>query len=276
MLIDTATARKRYEAIFRAIGLETRTALWLCVAATAALAAVYVLLLAGRLARALLEAGIPPWTAAGLQAAIVLSVLVTAPSLAQMLVIRGDTAAAIEAINAWGMAETERWRREGIRVPVLRKADRVLPWLAKHPEVRGSLRVRLLAWSGAVDQAREVLASMPHDAAFDAFDAFEVALLSSMLDFVVGGPGDLRAASERLALVPAADYERARIALAFEQARAAHGGGRPWQAPLVAARHEIAIPAAASIRGRLLSGWRVGAAIVAGGTLLSILATILR
>lgn len=272
MLTD-ATARQRYEAIFRVINRRSLIGLLFCFAATAAVVGVYVLWLAGPLALALIDLGLPRWLIPGLQSAVFLVGAVTLPNLAQLIVIRGDTAAAFEGFNALALCEAERWKRDGVPIRAIRKADLVIPWLTEHPEARGPLRVRLLAWAGAPELARLELAQMP---VVTAFDAFEEALLTAMVDFVETGSGDLRPASDALAHVPAEDYDRARLALAFEQARSEHYAGRPWQGPLEVARREVAIPRGATILGRFLSGWRVSSGIVVAGALLASVIALLR
>jgi hypothetical protein len=260
-------AQLRYEALFRAMRRRSLLGLGLCFAATALLAATYAIWLARPLAGALLATGLPGWTVAGISAALVLTIGLTLPNLAQLIVIHGETARAIEAVNAWALAEDERFRSMGITLKPIRRAEQVLATLSEHAEIRGLLRVRLLAWAGAVEAARIELAGMPAET---PVDRFEVALLTSVVSFVETGSADLGDARAALANVPAEDYDRSLLNLALETARLEHAAGRPWQTPLAAARRDIEIPRRATFLGRLLSLWRTYAAIVGAGTLFAI------
>jgi hypothetical protein len=261
-------AKGRYEAIYKAVGRRSRNAVLLCLAATAAIALIYLMWLAPPMARLLAETGLPRWLTAGLQTGVFLSVAGALPNLAQLIVVRGDTAAAFEAFNAWGLAESERAKRAGTPLRAFRRAEQVQPWLDAHPDAPRPIRIRLLTWGGAIDEARRELAELPIQA---PVEAFERALLTYMVDFVATGVGDLRPAGQAIANVPAADYGWARLALALEQARAAHHVGDRWEKPLAVARRDVNVPHAATIAGRFISGWRVYALIVVGGTILSIL-----
>ena len=266
-------ARRRYEEIYRAMRRTSNRGLWLCLATTGILALSYGIWWARPFAQGLEGIGLPPWLVAGVQTAIAVSILLTLPNLVQFVVIHGDTAAAMEAFNAYGLAEVRRRQHEGFQFPVFRRAEQIQPWVAAHPEVSGPLLVRLLAWAGDYESAIGALQGIrPVTAA----DAFEVELLRAMVQFVEAGQLDLTRARRAMTEVMGVDRDWARLALAFEQARADHAAGLPWQAPLAAARREVAIPLAATFLGRLLSGFRVYATITVILTVAAILFSLLR
>jgi hypothetical protein len=266
-------ANRRYEGIYRVIRRTSNRGLWLCLATTGILALIYGIWLARPIAEALAGTGLPPWILAGVQAAASLSILLTLPNLVQLIVIHGDTAAAMEAFNAYGFAELKRRQQEGVQVPTLRSAAQVQPWVTVHPEVGGPLLVRLLVWASDYQSAMRALERIhPVTAA----DGFEVELLRAMVQFVEAGQLDLSHAHHALTAVTGVDHDWARLALAFEQARADHAAGLPWQAPLAIARREVAIPLAATFLGRLLSSVRAYATITVILTMAAILFTLLR
>jgi len=264
-------AQARYVGLFRTIRRRSLLGLGLCFAATGLLGIAYALWLARPLADAFLGTGLPRWAVGGLTAALVLTIGLTLPNLAQLIVIHGETAAAIEAYNAWALSENERMRELGIIVGPIRSVGQVLPTLSVRPEIRGSPRVRLLAWAGAIEPARVELAGMP---TVSPADQFEVALLTSMVDFVETGNADLGQARAALGRVPTDEYDRARLNLALEAARLDHAAGRPWQTALAAARREITIPRGATFMGRLLTMWRAYAAIIGLGTVFATVVTL--
>jgi hypothetical protein len=268
---DDDSAKRRYEGLFRAMRRRSLLGLGLCFAATALFVVIYTSWLAQPFAQTLLQGGLPAWLVSGVTAALVLTIGLTLPNLAQLIVINGETAAAIEAANAWGLAESEQWKRMGLSASSIRRADQVLPTLAELPDLRGSPRVRLLAWAGAFDLARMELAEMPKET---AIDRFEIALLTAMVNFVESGSASLADAHEAFASVQADEQDRARLALAFETARLEHDAGRPWQTPLAAARREVKVPRAATFLGRLLSMWKGYAAVIGAGTLIAIFLTL--
>jgi len=107
-------------------------------------------------------------------------------------------------------------------------------------------------------------------------DMFDSSLLEAMVDFVATGGGDLQRAREAIVDLPTAAHDRARLSLALEEARRDLNDGRRWQTPLAAARREVAIPRAATIFGRFLSGARAMFAVVVIGTVGSVLLTLMR
>jgi hypothetical protein len=267
------TARRRYEDIYRVIRRTSTRGLWVCLAATGILAFIYGVSLARPFEEALAGVGLPPWLVTAVQIGVPLSILFTLPNLAQLVVIRGSTKAAMEAFNAYGFAELNRGRQAGVQIPRFRSAEEIQPWAASHPEVRGPLLVRLQAWAGDYESARRALeAIQPATAA----DAFEVELLRSMVQFVEVGQLELSRARQAMTDLTGADRDWARLALAFEQARADHAAGLPWQRPLAAARREVAIPLAATFLGRVLSGLRAYAAIIVIITAAAVIVTVLR
>lgn len=266
-------ALHRYEDIYRVIRRTSNRGLLLCLAATGILAVVYVTWLARPFAQALTGIGLPPWTVAGVQAAASISVLLTLPNLTQFIVIHGDTKAAMEAFNTYAFAELRRRQQEGVHVPTFRSAAQIEPWIAVHAEVGGSVLVRLMTWAGDYDSSRRALARMqPATAA----DTFEVDLLRAMVQFVETGNLDLHPAERALIAVTGIDRDWARLALAFEQARADNAVGLPWQLPFARARGEVRIPLAATFLGRLLASVRAYATITLIITTAAILFTIVR
>jgi len=263
--------RRRYEGIFRAIRRRSQMGLLLCLVATALLAGIWLFWIAPIVVEIMLDAGLPGWLIAALPTAAFLTFVLTIPNLAQLIVIRGDTAAAIEAVNALALSEGDRLKREVGKVPRLRNASQAMAWLAAHPDASARFQARLLAWAGESERARAEVAGM---SAGTATEAFDVALLRGMVEFIATGKGDLQPARAELKRVPDADQDWARLALAFEEARLEVAAGREWAIPLAAARRSVAVPRAATLIGRFLSAWRLYLAVVIGGTLLSVIAAL--
>jgi hypothetical protein len=130
-----------------------------------------------------------------------------------------------------------------------------------------------LAWAGDHESARRVLETIQP---ITAADGFEMELLGAMVQFVETGSLDVKRADQALTAVTGVDRDWARLAFAFEQARADHAGGLPWQVPLARARREVAIPLAATFLGRLLASVRAYATITVILTVAAVLFTLVR
>ena len=98
---------------------------------------------------------------------------------------------------------------------------------------QAAIRIRALVGSRRYAEARRMLAALSPETAFERFEA---ALLTALLDFVETGVGSLGEPERQLALIPdGGERDYARAALAYEQARVACWRGGDWELPLAAA-----------------------------------------
>jgi hypothetical protein len=139
-------------------------------------------------------------------------------------------------LNGW---ETERWQNElGRRLTALPRAT---PGMVDSlPDTLGlrPLRIELLAASGRLREARERLAVLPADT---AWQRFERAALAEWVAWWADEPGDRDAMRRAIAAIE--DDERnlaARVMTAAAEARRAATGGGDAVGPLSAIREDLA------------------------------------
>ena len=243
--------QQRYEAIFRAFGRPVRNGLLLCVGTTLIIS--FLFGVASAFVGPLLPRGWPPW--------LVFLVLIipfgiavlTVPSLAQLLVIRGRTARAIEAFNVFALGEAEAYAAAtGGKAPPLTSPDRARRWLRRGEGYGSRHRIRVLIWTGELNAAAELIAAMRVSS---AADAFHQSVLRQELEFVATGSMDLTEARIALESIPSShDRDLATVVLAFEEARLDVHHGRDAFQRLADARAQLAgLPPGASIRDRFVA-----------------------
>ena len=243
----------RYEAVFKALARPAWIAILLCIVAS--VVAAFVVGVVFGFVRSDLPPDWPQWlTFAVFFVPLAITVMVVG-TLAQLIVIRGDTARAIEAVNAWGLGEVAEYTaRTGKRPPTNAFGlSSMRRWLSKGEGHGTRLRMRVLIWSGELNAAAEVIAALPTGTPVETFHR---SLLRELLEFVATGSMDLaepRAELERIPQSP--DRDQAVLALALEESRLEHAAGRdPW-APLARARDQVSdLPKGASIRDRIVAG----------------------
>ena len=240
--------QERYEAIFRAFGRPVRNGLLLCIGTTLVIG--FLFGVASAFVRPFLPDGWPPWLMF-LVLVIPFGVAVlTVPNLAQLLVIKGRTARAIEAFNVFALGEAEAYANAtGRKALPLTSPDRARRWLERGEGYGTRHRIRVLIWTGELSAAAELIAGMRVSS---AADAFHQAVLRQELEFVATGSMDL--SESRIALdriPPSPDRDLATVVLAFEEARLDVHHGRDAFERLADARAQLAaLPRGASIRDR--------------------------
>ena len=243
--------QQRYEAIFRAFGRPVRNGLLLCLGITLVIS--FLFGVASAFVRPALPEGWPPW--------LVFLVLIipfgiavlTVPSLAQLLVINGRTARAIEALNVFALGEAAAYATAtGRKALPLTSPDRARRWLSRGEGYGTRHRIRVLIWTGELNAAAELIAGM---GVASAADAFHQSALRQELEFVATGSMDLSEARIALeSIPPSPDRDLATVVLAFEQARLDLHDGRDAFQPLADARGHLAeLPRGASIRDRFVA-----------------------
>ena len=175
------------------------------------------------------------------------------PSLAQLLVINGRTARAIEAVNVVALGELAAYTAAtGRKPPALVSAKAARRWLKRGEGYGTRFRVRILIWAGELAAAAETIAGMrPSTPA----DVFHQELLRQVVEFVATGSMDLseaRAALERVPPGPERDLARANLAM--DEARLDLDRGQDHLQRLADVRGQIAaLPKGASIRDRFVA-----------------------
>jgi hypothetical protein len=243
--------QERYEAIFRAIGKPVRNGILLCIGATIVVATAFGVVSA--LFGPDFPRDWPSWVVyLVLMIPFGIAVLLI-PNFAQLLVINGRTARAIEAFNVVGLGELAAYMAAtGRKPPTLLNDKAARRWLKRGEGYGTRLRIRILIWAGELDAASETIAGMrPSTPA----EAFHQALLRQVVEFVATGTMDLsgpRAALERIS--PGPERDLALTTLAMDEARLDIVNGDDHLQRLADARAQVAeLPKGASIRDRFVA-----------------------
>lgn len=254
--------QERYEAIFRAIGKPVRNGILLCIGTTILLAFVF------GVASAFFRPDFPPDWPSWLVFLVLMVpfgiAVLFIPNFAQLLVINGRTARAIEAFNVVGLGELAAYTAAtGRKPPTLLNDKAARRWLKRGEGYGTRLRTRILMWAGELDAAAETIAGMrPSTPA----EAFHQALLRQEVEFVATGTMDLsgpRATLERIP--PGPEHDFALTTLAMDEARLDVARGGDHLQRLADARTQVAeLPKGASIRDRFVSSLPTSVATFAG------------
>jgi hypothetical protein len=243
--------QERYEAIFRAFGRPVRNGLLLCIGTSLVIGFLF------GVASAFITPALPETWPTWLVFVVLLLpfgiAFLVLPNLAQLLIINGRTARAIEAFNVFALGEAEAYATAtGTKAPALASVKRARRWLSRGEGHGTRHRIRVLIWTGELNAAAELIAGMRVSS---PVDAFHQAVLRQELEFVATGAMDLSEARVALeSIAPSPDRDLATAVLAFEEARLeVHDGRDPFQR-LADARASLAeLPRGASIRDRFVA-----------------------
>jgi hypothetical protein len=243
--------RDRYEAVFKAVLRPAQTGLWVGVVVTIVLSFLFGFSYSF-VGPELPREWPPELSFAAVMVPFAIAVILL-PNAAQLLVIHGEKARAIETVNAFAYGEANDYTaRTGRRVPTLLGIGAARRWLKQGHGYGTRLRTRLLVWIGELDAAAQVIAAMPTDSPADAFHR---SLLRELLEFVATGRNDLAEPRALLASIPPGpERDHALASLAVEEARLEVDAGRDPMAPLAQARAQLTVlPKGASLRDRFVS-----------------------
>ena len=249
----TTPEQERYEAIYRVVVRRAQTSLFICWGLTVLLT--FVTSVAVTYFGPDLPPAWPAWlrvSAFLIPAFVVVGVV---PGVIQVWYLGNPHVRALEVVNGFTLAETEQYTRETgrRRPPRPRNREAVVRLLATDVARGSRLRVRFLLWADEQTAAAQAINELPTD---EPAGAFHRELLIELQRFVREDTMDLSRPRQALeAIPPGPERDRARLALAFEEARLAHANGGSWLDPLVAARSEVDhLPRGASMRERVIAG----------------------
>ena len=140
-----------------------------------------------------------------------------------------------------GSAELDRFRRTVGPMPPT-SAGAARDWLASHPESDANRWVRpeLLAWTGEVAEAYDVIDRMPASTDAERFDRLA---MKALVDLVSGAEADvegLAAIAETAGASGSDEQLRALAVVALQRSRERLvGGGEDWMAPLLEVQERI-------------------------------------
>ncbi|MGH2401618.1 MAG: hypothetical protein ACRDE6_02810 [Candidatus Limnocylindria bacterium] len=139
-----------------------------------------------------------------------------------------------------GSPELRRFRQE-VGGPMPTSAASAAKWLTRNPETDANrwIRPELLAWTGATDEAYEVIERMPDST---EPERFERRALQVLVDLVAGRPADvasLQAMAEAVGRPDSDDRLRAVAIVAVTRARERVIHGEDWIGPLIDAQPHL-------------------------------------